>query len=256
MPPSLYTHAIVRQPGINFREGNSTQEWEKPDYRLALRQHALLCQALEAQGIRVLKMEADVSHPDCPFVEDTAVVAGGKALLMHMSTGARATEVESIGALLSRFVEVRALAGSAAVEGGDVVAAGQRYFIGVTRRTSQTGAEKLAAELAGLGFQPQVVPLPGKQFLRSHLSWLGGGRVLCRDWVAEHPAFGGLEHIVPLPDEAAGANAICLGNQVLLPEGCPYLAETLEGLGYGVSHVPVSEFQKMDGSLSSLVLLW
>jgi dimethylargininase len=158
--------------------------------------------------------------------------------------------------LLSRFVEVRALPGSASVEGGDVVAAGQRYFIGVTRRTSQTGAEKLAAELAALGLQPQVVPLPGKQFLRNHLSWLGGDRVLASGWVAEHPAFAGLEHIVPLPDEAAGANAICLGRHVLLPEGCPELAGTLKGLGYEVSSIPVSEFQKMDGSLSSLALLW
>ena len=46
----------------------------RPDFALALEQHAAYCEALCACGVELTTLEPDVHHPDSTFVEDTAIV--------------------------------------------------------------------------------------------------------------------------------------------------------------------------------------
>ncbi|TAE61033.1 MAG: hypothetical protein EAZ89_00965 [Bacteroidetes bacterium] len=252
---SPYTRALLRRPGINFREGITTSEWEAPDYRLALQQHRHLSDTLSACGIQVLSMEADVSHPDCPFVADTALVTRTSSVIMRMAEASREQETESVAALLSTFFPVRhVLAGR--VQGGDVVQIGNRFVIGVTRHSNQIGAEHLAALLQAEGYEAMIVRVQLPGFLRDHVTWLGEERLLLHPALASLPPFAGYAYFFPGDGELHGTAALRIGQRLLLPEGCPLLGLQMEEAGFEVSHIPITEFRKMDGSLPGLTLLW
>jgi len=70
----MLTHAIVRTPGKNFNQGITTAKLKKPDYFTTLRQHEAYCKIIENCGLNVTILPPDLDYPDCPFVEDTAVI--------------------------------------------------------------------------------------------------------------------------------------------------------------------------------------
>jgi dimethylargininase len=60
---------------------------------------------------------------------------------------------------------------------------------------------------------------------------------------------------VPVPAlEAAGANVLALGSEVLVAAGYPETARRIEDLGLRVHPVEVSEFEKRDGGVTCLAL--
>ena len=66
---------------------------------------------------------------------------------------------------------------------------------------------------------------------------------------AANPRIGEL----PLPRNLA-CNAIVVGKDVVLNEGCPDTRSKLEELGFGVFETPMSEFIKAGGGAKCLVL--
>lgn len=59
------------------------------------------------------------------------------------------------------------------------------------------------------------------------------------------------------PEEAArfACNAVVLGREIILPEGCPKLGEALAARNYRVHALPMSEFMKAGGACKCLTLL-
>jgi dimethylargininase len=60
---------------------------------------------------------------------------------------------------------------------------------------------------------------------------------------------------VPL-EESYAANALGLGDHVLLPEGYPRTAARIRERGFEILSVPLSEFAKADGGATCLSLLF
>ena len=77
----MFTRAIVKKPCQAMIHGITTANLGKPDYQLALQQHAAYVQALEQCGLKVTVLEADESYPDSCFVEDTAVLTDRKSVV-------------------------------------------------------------------------------------------------------------------------------------------------------------------------------
>ena len=62
---------------------------------------------------------------------------------------------------------------------------------------------------------------------------------------------------VAVPEDEAlqfACNAVCVGEHVVLPEGCPRVMELLESRGYRPHPVPLDEFMKSGGSAKCLTL--
>jgi N-dimethylarginine dimethylaminohydrolase len=59
------------------------------------------------------------------------------------------------------------------------------------------------------------------------------------------------------PEEAGNfaCNAVVLGKNIVLPENCPKLCETLAGRGYQSHPLPMTEFLKAGGACKCLTLL-
>ena len=63
--------------------------------------------------------------------------------------------------------------------------------------------------------------------------------------------------MIPVQEDEAkrfACNAIVVGNNVVMNDGCPAVRSRLEELGYSVFETPLSEFIKAGGSAKCLVL--
>jgi len=256
----ILTRAIVRPPSPNFADGLTTADLGAPVYEVALNQHAAYRAALEKCGLTVTNLEADAAHPDSTFVEDTAVFAGSGAMLTRPGALSRRGEVRGIRESLCTFLpasSIQTIQTPGMLDGGDICEAGNHFFIGISERTNQAGAEQLAAWLGSSGFTSSFVDIRQEKtllHLKSGVAYLGEDRLVVTDALARRKEFAGYEHILVSQREEYGANCVRINDRVLVPAGCMKLAEDLERLGYRTIVLEMSEFQKMDGGLSCLSL--
>ena len=255
---SVFRRAIVRPPAPNFAEGLTTVDLGRPVFEAALAQHERYCEALEHCGLALTRLPPDFRFPDSTFVEDTAILTGGVAILTRPGAPSRGGEVAGIEDALSLFFSGFArIAEPGTVDGGDVCEAGDHVFIGVSQRTNPEGARQLAAYLAGAGLTSEVVDIRGVAgilHLKSGIAWLEGRRLVVIDTLAGNPAFRGWELVPLAPEEAYAANLVPVNGSVLIADGYPRLAQTLLDLGHRALPLDMTEFRKMDGGLSCLSL--
>jgi dimethylargininase len=256
----ILTRAIVRPPSPNFADGLTTAVLGAPIYGLALKQHATYCAALEDCGLTVTYLEADPAYPDSTFVEDTAVLIENAAMLMRPGAPSRLGEVRSISEVLRNLLpasSIQTIQVPGTVDGGDICEAGDHFFIGISERSNQAGAEQLAAWLASSGFASSSIDIREETsllHLKSGLAYLGENRLVVTEALAQREEFGGYDHIRVSSAEEYGANCVRINDYVLIPSGCVKLGASLGELGYRTMALEMSEFQKMDGGLSCLSL--
>jgi dimethylargininase len=254
----ITSRALVRPPAANFAAGLTTVDLGVPDLACTLVQHEAYCQALEQCGVMLLRLPPDEQHPDSTFVEDTAIITDRGAILTRPGAVSRAREVPAIAAALSEFFpSAPAIAAPGTVDGGDVCEAGEHFFIGLSHRTNESGAQQLATALGGLGFTTSCVDIRGIGnilHLKSGLAWLGNNRLVVIDALADCEEFAEYERVSVKPGEEYAANCVLINDRILFASGYPDLQGRLEQLGYRTVVLEMSEFQKMDGGLSCLSL--
>ncbi|HEY4739223.1 MAG TPA: arginine deiminase family protein [Candidatus Acidoferrales bacterium] len=254
----LFTRAIVRRPGENFAEGLTSFKGEPPDYVKAIEQHEAYCAALEQCGLEVVRLAADLAHPDSTFVEDVAVLTRDTAILTRPGAKSREGEVDGIRDALGEFFQtVHEIEAPGTLDGGDICEAGKHFFIGVSRRTNEEGAGQLAAFLAHQGFTTSFVDMRAMKsilHLKSGIAWVGDGKLVVVDELAGREEFREYELIRVAAVESYAANCVRVNDFVLIPAGFPVIANDLIARGFKVLALEVSEFQKMDGGLSCLSL--
>ncbi len=257
MDEHRFHRAIVRPPGRSFANGLTTATLGEPLLEQALAQHRAYREALERCGLTVESLPADEDFPDSTFVEDTAVLARGCAVLTRPGAPSRRGEVASVGAALGAHFEVlHEIAAPGTVDGGDVCETGRRVFIGVSERTNEAGAAALAALLRGAGHDVRRVDIRGSGLLhlKSGLTDLGEGRLLLAPELAGRVEFEGFEEVVVEGSEPYAANGVRINEVLLVAAGFPRVEALLRRLDYRVIPLEMSEFRKMDGGLSCLSL--
>jgi dimethylargininase len=266
---SAYQNAIVRSPSRNFAAGLTTSSLGVPIYERAIEQHEEYCCALERCGLSVVRLEADERYPDSTFVEDTAVLVPWRdseerdsgerlAILTRPGASSRLGEVESIrDALVGLGFRLAAIEAPGTVDGGDICQASNRFFIGISERTNESGAEQLSKLLSGLGYRTTLVDirkLQGLLHLKSGIAYLNDQSLVITEGLKHSEIFNEYQLIgVPLGEEY-GANCLCINDHVLVAAGHPQLTRVLKDHGYRTIELEMSEFQKMDGGLSCLSL--
>jgi dimethylargininase len=285
----VLTRAIVRPPAPNFSDGLTNAELGTPNYQRALKQHEDYCAALERCGLRLIRLEADPHYPDSTFVEDVAILTGalphGRATAPARGNGrcaviarpgapSRSGEVESMRRVLADlFPSLRQIQSPGTLDGGDVCEAGNHFFIGISERTNEMGAQQLAELLAVFGYTTSFVditksgtgvpPVTHAQdarathhilHLKSGLSFLGDNRLAIIEALAERPEFCSYDVVCVDAGEEYAANCVRVNAHVLVAAGYHALEGKLRELGYQTIALEMTEFQKMDGGLSCLSL--
>ncbi|XP_064444963.1 N(G),N(G)-dimethylarginine dimethylaminohydrolase 1 isoform X2 [Mirounga angustirostris] len=162
LPESLCQHALRRAKG------------DEVDFARAERQHQLYVGVLGGKlGLQVVKLPADESLPDCVFVEDVAVVCEETALITRPGAPSRRKEVdmmkEALEKLQLNLVEMKDE--NATLDGGDVLFTGREFFVGLSKRTNQRGAEILADTFKD--YAVSTVPVADALHLKSFCSMAG-----------------------------------------------------------------------------------
>lgn len=225
------------------------------DARLAASQHAAYERALVAMGGRVVRLPELRDEPDGVFVEDTAVVLDEVAVLTSMGAPARRAEVESVAGALAGYRPLTRIELPATLDGGDVLRIGRTLYVGRTTRTNDMAIRRLGEVLAPYGYRVLGVEVHGSLHLKSACTALGRGAILANRAWADLSPITGFEVVDVAPDEPEAANALSLGDAVLLPAAFPATAERLRGAGFEVVTVEIAELQKAECGVTCMSLL-
>ncbi|MGS0685012.1 dimethylarginine dimethylaminohydrolase family protein [Nakamurella sp. GG22] len=252
LPDARQGRVLVRRPGPRLSEGLLTHIDRSPvDPDKAAHQWAGYVAAFEANGWPAIEVEPAPDCADAPFIEDTMVVSGDFVVIAR--PGAVARQAETVGA----GDVVRAL-GMGAVEiiapgtldGGDVLKLGLTWFVGVGGRTNDEGLRQLIQLTAPRGITVVPLPISGVLHLKSAITALPDGTLL-----ANVPAIGRpdlLPPLTPSPDRGPWRMILLGGDRVLLSTSAPRTAELLVDRGYTPIVVDISEFEKLEASVTCL----
>jgi dimethylargininase len=241
--PDSFLHALQHTPALLDAERARTQ-------------HASYATALREAGVRVEVLAADEACPDCCFVEDVALVLSDiRGIVTRPGAASRRSAGPPVtAALASGSLTLTQLEAPATLDGGDVLRAGARLFVGVSSRTNREGVAQLTGQAGAAGLSVVPVTLGQGLHLKSVVTLLDPGSVVLLRGALDAAPFhdAGLEPVVV--DEPAGANVLALGARVLVSAAAPRTADALSSRGHDVRAVDVSELHKADGALTCLSL--
>jgi dimethylargininase len=245
------THAVVRDVPDSF--DRAIQPFGPAgvvDVDLAKQQHRVYCESLEASGLELVRVDADERYPDCCYVEDTAVIAGDKAIIAEMAAESRRGETAAIEAALNPLKEVHRVTPPATLDGGDVLVIGRRVFVGLSTRTNGHAVDQLRAVLAGDGFEVTAVPVRQGLHLKTACTHVAGDFVLYLPGHLEGKALAAFTEIIVPEAEAHAANCVSANGRVLIPTEAPWTAARISELGLETVELDISESLKAAGRLT------
>lgn len=247
--------ALVRRPSSRMGDGLVTHIERVPaDAQLAVSQHEAYVAALAGSGWEVVEVPEADEFPDSAFVEDTVVVVDGLAVIARSGAEERRGEEREVERVLGSLdVEVARIEEPGTLDGGDVLQVGDTVYVGRGGRTNAEGIRQLRALVAPRGRTVVAVPLLEVLHLKSAVTALPDGTIVCND-----PA---LLDTSPLPavrevPEEGGSHVVVLDpSTVLMAASAPRSAEQFADLGFDVVAVDISEFEKMEGCVTCLSVL-
>ena len=109
---------MARRISPNFHKALSTYfGTTTPDPVAAQGVHDAYVLALKAHGTEVEVLDSLESHPDCCFVEDTAVMVDGKALISNLGAPSRVGEEVAVAEYLGKSAEIVHMPKGATLDG-------------------------------------------------------------------------------------------------------------------------------------------
>jgi dimethylargininase len=226
------------------------------DLERARRQHAEYERTLSSLGYTVRRLAAEPDMADAVFIEDTAVVFDELAMIMRPGAPSRRRETAAVATALAPHRDLAEISAPGIADGGDVLVAGRRVFVGISTRTNRDGAAQMRRSLEPFGYTVEELGVSGCLHLKSAVTALADDVLLVnREWIDVSP-FGGFETIDVDREEPHAANALRVGSSIVFPEEFPRTRDLLVSRGYDVRSVPAGELAKAEGAVTCCSLLW
>lgn len=250
-----FTKAIVRTPGQSMIRGLTTAGLGLPDYELALKQHAAYTEALRSCGLEVKVLEALEAFPDSCFVEDVALLTPACAIITRPAASSRRDETKEMKQVLrAYYTRIEEIQAPATLDAGDIIMVGTHYYVGLSARTNEMGAQQLIDLLQQYGYSGSMVAVEDGLHLKSGLAYLEKNNLVAAASFIQHEAFRSFNLLAVEADETYAANCIWVNDRVIIPAGFPTARKMIEQAAYHTIPLDMSEFQKLDGGLSCLSL--
>jgi dimethylargininase len=225
------------------------------DVDRAAAQHAAYEDVLTRLGCTVVRLPDEPDHPDSVFVEDTAVVLDELAVVARPGAESRRAETESIAAALAQYRELACIKAPATLDGGDVLRAGQRIYVGLSSRTNADGVRQLADLLAPHGYDVSAIEVRGCLHLKSAVTVVADDTILVNPRWVDVSHFGGFRRIEVHHSEPLAANALRVDETLLCAAAAPRTRERLGARGFAVESVDVSELAKAEAGVTCCSLI-
>lgn len=252
---SKFQRVIAKTPGKSYVEGLTTSDLGKPDYEKLLVQHEAYVEALKKCGVEVTLLSASEEFPDSTFVEDAAVLTPKFAVVTNPGAESRNGEIVEIESVLKDFYKkFHYIISPGTLDGGDILQADNKFYIGISERTNEEGARQLKEILQSEGFEATIIPLQKFFHLKTGIAYLGNNKMVVAGEFVDHPAFDSYDKIVISAEDEYSANCIRVNDYVIIPEGYSETKRKINEAGYETIELDMSEVRKQDGGLSCLSL--
>jgi dimethylargininase len=246
--------AIVRPPSSAFRRCISAHpEHHSLDLSLAQEQHTEYCRALSDLGLKLIRLPPDEKHPDSCFVEDTVVVHGNRGFITRFAEESRRGEEHAVAEVLKDYIELGFARRPATIEGGDVIHLTDRLITGITQRTNVKGVKQMAR---WLGIKSATIEDASIIHLKSHVTYLDRNTIVVTEAFENHTALQDFDKIQIPREEGYAANTLTLGNTVLMPQKHRKAQTLVAEAGFDVIPLDMSEFEKCEGALTCLSIIF
>ncbi|MGH8215040.1 MAG: dimethylargininase, partial [Rhodanobacteraceae bacterium] len=156
---------------------------------------------------------------------------------------------------LEPFREVLGIESPATLDGGDVLRLGKRICVGASARSNPDGIVQLQRLLAPFGYRIEAVALRGCLHLKSAVTQIADDLLLVNpDWV-DPGQFEGWHHLAIDPAEPGAANALRIGERIIVSASWPRTAARLKETGIDVRTLAMSEMEKAEGAVTCCSLI-
>jgi dimethylargininase len=231
-------------------------EREPIDFEKAIAEHQAYERCLAELGARVISLPALDSHPDAVFVEDPAIVLDEVAVITPMGCESRRGERASLAAALAPFRPLIHMRGPAKLEGGDVMRVGRCLYVGLSARTDAAGIAQLATELRPFGYEVQGVELRGRLHLKSACCCIAAETILIHRSSVDASLFSKYRLIEVAETEPSAANALNIGETIVMPDAFPRTAAILRRQGFEVAELDMTELMKAESGVTCSSLIF
>jgi dimethylargininase len=180
------------------------------------------------------------------------------AILLRPGVASRLGEAEEMRAALHKhFDRVLELEGEQYADGGDVLVSQNEVFIGLSKRTTRAGAERLVVLLGQLGRKARIADTPADILhFKSASSLLSEDTVMATKRLADSGIFAHLKVLVVPEGEEGAANFLRINDTVLVGDRYPRTIKMLQREGFHAKPVKIDEIRRLDAGLSCMSLRW
>ena len=229
------------------------------DAAKAAAQHASYERALADAGLEIVRLPELADDPDAVFVEDTALLLDGHAIITRPGAASRIGETDSTATGLVGHFQLHHVT-SGFVDGGDVMSIGRTLYVGLSTRTGADGIAALRTLAETIGYSVIQAELRDCLHLKTGATFAGldgeGTPILLYNPRAvDAGQFADVQPVAVAEDEPAAANSLRVGDRLILPAGNPKTAASLRDRGFTVIEVDVSELQKAEAGVTCMSLI-
>jgi dimethylargininase len=229
------------------------------DAAKASAQHAAYERTLADSGLQIIRLPELPDDPDAVFVEDTALLLDGHAVITRSGAASRVAETDSTAVGLANHFELHRIE-QGHLDGGDVLRIARRLYVGLSTRTDAEGVNGLAELVRPLGFEVIEARLRDCLHLKTGATFVGADQVgtpvlIYNERCVDPAQFADIVALAVAPDEPAAANCVRARDRLILPAGNPKTADALRARGFNVVEVDVSELQKAEAGVTCMSLI-
>lgn len=251
---SFHKQAIVRTPGKSYINCVSTHPLKKTiDVEKAKAQHESFCEILKRIGLEVVRLKPDEKYPDGCYVEDCAIIHKDIAVICNLNPPSRKGEEVDVEAILRSYKKIKYLSSSAILEGGNFLKTDKEIFVGISVRTNTDAINQLRKILP---MKITQINLEKVIHLKEICSYLGHNVMLVSKDYSKYLPLVDYDIIEVSPEETYAANCLCCDNFVVAPKGYERTIKEIKKRGLKVVELETSEFEKGDGRITCLSIIF
>jgi len=249
--------AVTREVSAAIERCELTHLARQPiDLGTARRQHDAYQQALQDLGCSIVCLGAEDDMPDSVFIEDVALVFPELAIITRPGADTRRAETAAVAEALAAYRPIVHIDPPGTVDGGDVLTAGSRVFVGESARTNAAAVSQMRRHLAPHGYTVDPVPVRGCLHLKSAVTALAEGLLLINPHWVPPECFRPFRLLEVDAAEPYGGNALLVGDALMYPTAFPRTRARLDACGLRVVGVDVSELAKAEGAVTCCSLIF
>ncbi|MBI2352973.1 hypothetical protein HYV11_01870 [Candidatus Dependentiae bacterium] len=258
----FYNFALVRDLSNAFENSLKLNSPIIPiDLHLAKKQHENYITILKELIPNVIQLEASHNHPDCNFIEDTAIIINDIAVISRMGAIERRGEEIAIADAIKTLKNKKIIYIQApgTMDGGDILYTGNHLFVGFSARTNEDAFKQLK-EIFRDKIEVVGIPVSQRLHLKSLVSCFDFQTLIIADTNAGkeikkyiEELTNGLYKCILVPDSTA-SNVLRIGSNLIIQEGFLETEKILKKLcdenSIKLVKLNMSELIKADGALT------